>query len=268
MNYRFFSALLILLWTTYTVQAQRTQALQVGINAAYYSGDLTEGIKNAVISPGITLGYQVYVAPMLSARIGFSYGTVGASDEKASIKARINRNLQFKSPIVEGSLVAVWDIIPDKNFRLRWKRGTHFSPYVFGGVGLFYFNPQAELEGKTYSLQPLGTEGQYIIGDGFPEPYQRTQINIPVGVGMNIRFSHTLGIGLEAGYRRTFTDYIDDVSTIYPDPDQLLEASGSLALALSNRSNSFALPGDQRGNPGIDDHYVFLSVILFYYLRE
>ena len=123
------------------------------------------------------------------------------------------------------------------------------------------------MEGRTYNLQPLGTEGQYIIEGDYPAPYQRTQINVPMGIGMNLRFSSQLGVGMELGYRRTFTDYLDDVSTVYPDPDQLVEASGSLALALSNRSDSFALPGDQRGNPGLDDHYVFISVLMFYYLR-
>jgi hypothetical protein len=42
-------------------------------------------------------------------------------------------------------------------------------------------------------------------------------VAIPFGIGAKMNVSKKVGIGLEWGPRKTFTDYLDDVSGTYPD---------------------------------------------------
>jgi len=142
----------------------------------------------------------------------------------------------------------------------------HISPYVFGGVAVFRFDPQAQLDQEWVRLQPLGTEGQYLDEAGTPEPYRLTQMSIPFGGGIEVRVSRYVGVQWEVGYRTTFTDYLDDVSTVYPDPIALYEHGGSALAQLSDRSGGYFDPGTRRGNPGAKDSYFFSNVMITYYL--
>ena len=107
--------------------------------------------------------------------------------------------------------------------------------------------------------------------EGFADPYRLTQVSIPMGVGFRFALNDFLMIGVEAGVRRTFTDYLDDVSGSYVNYNDLLAGNGELAAALGNRtgelngSEPVILPtGTQRGNPAEDDWYSVAGVTLSY----
>jgi len=131
---------------------------------------------------------------------------------------------------------------------------TPFSPYVFVGIAATHHNPKTEYQGEWYELQPLGTEGQGIMG--YAPKYDRVIVAIPYGGGIKYALSERLTVGFEMGVRKTFTDYLDDVSTTYV-------TRGELALALSNRTGELLNgepiqfeEGDRRGNPDNDDAYL------------
>ena len=127
-------------------------------------------------------------------------------------------------------------------------------------MSIFYFNPQTTLNGETYDLQPLGTEGQFQGNE-----YLLTQPAIAFGGGFKIDISYDWSINLELSARRLFTDYLDDVSTTYPDFDDLEEARGDIAVQLSDRSlNGISEPGRQRGNSQDRDMYFFVGFTLAY----
>lgn len=91
-----------------------------------------------------------------------------------------------------------------------------------GGVGVFHFNPQGSLTdaagNKTwYYLHPLRLEGQGMPEYPASKPYKLTQMNIPFGGGLKFFMSDRINVSLEFLYRKTFTDYIDDVSQRYID---------------------------------------------------
>ena len=147
------------------------------------------------------------------------------------------------------------------------------SPYVFAGIALFQFNPEANYNSIWTELQPLGTEGQHLEGSTI-DPYKLTQISIPMGIGLEIRVSDYSSIGLELGIRKTFTDYLDDLSTVYPDIEQLTETN-PLAGALSYRVpeytgvNDFENPvGNKRGNPNKKDLYLFTGMTFSFNISE
>ena len=262
---------ILLLYVIIGVQpllAQRTHSFSAGIGTTYYYGDLTDKFNNSLIRPAGSFSYSKYIMPNLRFRAGLSYGEVGAADAQAIDDGRIIRNLHFKSHIAEIHGALVYEFLRDKNFGNSWQDKPHFTPYVFAGVALFSFSPKARLDGTWYNLQPLGTEGQYIPGFEGPEPYSLIQFSAPFGVGASLRLSDYTGISFEIGYRSTGTDFIDDISTFYPNMDDLREVGGDIAVQLSNRSKSEVKPGDKRGHSGAKDSYFFTMFSINYYLNR
>jgi len=215
--------------------------------------------------------YAAYPTQWLGFRLSANYGNVGACDcdikEKGGDEdSRFNRNLDFRSAIFEGTVMA--EVYPttfleedpeDVQGRLR--------PYGLIGVGVFHFNPQGSLSdghGNTnwYDLRPMHTEGEgWIAGT---KEYSLTQLNIPMGAGVKYYLSEDVNISVELVYRKLFTDYLDDVHSTYVDPtlfsQHLSPAEAALAVNISNKAaNGYNTPsyepGDKRGNPGNNDAY-------------
>lgn len=268
MKTRTLVTLLFLLFSISWAYAQRTHAFSAGVGTIYYYGDLTDRFNNSLVKPAGSISYSKYVMPNLSFRIAVGYGEIGATDAQAIEKGRRDRNLHFRSSIIEASGVAVFEFIRDRNFGNAFTGKPHFSPFIFGGVAMFRFNPQARFDGEWYDLQPLGTEGQN-LPSAQVGPYSLLQVSVPFGGGVSLRLSEFAGVNFEVGYRITMTDYLDDVSTSYPDFGQLAEYNGALAVELSERSlnNSFQ-PGEIRGHSGANDGYFFTMVSITYYLSK
>jgi len=266
------TTLLLLLWTVmgFTgLKAQRTHSISGGIGTIYYYGDLTDRFKSALLKPSVALHYQNYIQDRLSFRFGLSYGEIGASDRLALDEERQNRNLHFRSPLFEVSGIVVYEIFKDKHFGNSWLTKPFLTPYIFTGITLFRFNPQARYSSTWVDLQPLGTEGQLLPGSG-EGPYSLTQVSIPVGVGLSLRLTRYAGVNVELGYRITRTDYLDDVSTKYPDLEEL-RGFNPAAADLSMRSEDpqyIQRYGDIRGNPGAKDGYFLFNLSIVYYLSQ
>lgn len=269
MNHRFWNYLICLLCLTFSfsandLTAQRSGYVSAGLGTGMYFGDISDSWTNNEFHPSATIQAGMYVAPGVSIRGVFTQGTVGAADGAASSEARWNRNLSFRTSISELQAGVVYEFLEDKTFRQRWKRNIHISPIVFAGVAGMYMNPKAYYEGTWVDLQPLGTEGQY-LPDHAEGPYSRFQVSIPAGIGVTVRLPERVSIWAEVGYRKTFTDYLDDVSTTYPDLQELAKVSGPLAASLSDRSSETFAAGSLRGNPGAKDAFAFFSVGVGYF---
>ena len=92
------------------------------------------------------------------------------------------------------------------------------------------------------------------------------QVSIPAGLGIELKVSEYNSIALEFGVRKTFTDYLDDVSGNYPDLAELAELDPLAATLSFRRVNRNGEPanihaaGTQRGNPDAKDLYYFFGV--------
>jgi hypothetical protein len=228
------------------------------------------------------LTYGIFVAAHPSELIGFrlsaNFGAIEGDDAYITNKggaevARLNRNLNFKSSITEANLMV--ELYPTVIFEDQptdqWRR---LRPYGVIGVGVFHFNPMgAYVDPNTGSstwvyLQPLHTEGEGFVANR--PNYQLTQINIPMGFGLKYYVSEKVNLGLEFLYRKTFTDYIDDVSTTFVDPAvlqaNLPAGTSTIAVAMANKSplqgipGSAYNPGDKRGDPTQMDAYFTLGL--------
>jgi hypothetical protein len=203
-----------------------------------------------------------------SYKFELNYAQVSGDDALGETGYAVNRNLSFHSEIMEFSPQIEFNFFPYETASSDFR----FSPYLFTGISIFHFNPEADLNGKTYELQPMGTEGQGINGTDF---YNRVTFALPIGGGIKVSLGN-IGIGIEVGARRTYTDYLDDVSTYYPDQLKLIAARGLIASQLSDRSLSIAdntipvptVTNKQRGNPQDNDWYLIAGLSIYFRLTS
>jgi hypothetical protein len=233
---------------------------------SYYMGDLNPGKPFFMPSFAGGLVFKHNYNARWAWRISATYGHVQADDSRSEVPAQIQRNLSFRSQVIEFSPMLEFNFFPYEVGNIN----RPATPYLFGGFALFRFNPKAEFQGDWVALQPLGTEGQGTTA--FPDRKEYSLINATFPFGMGFKF-HTgrLAVSIEWGLRRTFTDYLDDVSTTYVDPDLLFATNGVLAALIADRS--VVNPGEintgrQRGNPSNNDWYSFAGVTLSYKLSR
>jgi opacity protein-like surface antigen len=264
--------ILISLFTFARTSAQSIPELGILAGGSYYLGDLNpyKHFNNTKFSGTLYYRDQIARSDRLAYRIQLGFGTVTANDAESSDPALVNRNLNFQSRILEiGPLLEI-------HF-LPYEIGSDqrpFTPYMFIGATYFKMNPMTQYNGSWVELQSLGTEGQ---GTDFSDkkPYKLNQISIPLGLGVKVNMTERWAIGLEYGIRKTFTDYLDDVSGNYVNPALLNETNGSLAADLSDQSlnneSRFANVNGQsvsRGNPNTKDWYVFAGLTLSFRVIE
>lgn len=215
--------------------------------------------------PAVQIGYRRFFSPNIAAKAGFTYGQVSGNDAFTNETYRKNRNLHFKSPIAE--LAVQVDYFPFREYfghiyrsnGVVGKRVNHLSPYLFTGIGGFWYNPKAKYNGNWEKLRPLQTEGV---------EYGSLSIAIPVGLGLKYAIDKQWSIGLEVGLRYTFTDYIDDVSTNYVDKSSesdMVQYLSNPALNNEGQTN-WTEPGQQRGSAQANDSYVFAILSVNYKL--
>jgi opacity protein-like surface antigen len=220
---------------------------------ANYQGDLQERrftFKQAEMVGSIGARYDL--SEHFTGRGFISYGTIKAADAENKSTSLQQRNLSFESRIKELELSMQYNIF---SLNDQW-----WTPYAFAGVAFFNFKPYAyDNNGTKTFLQPLSTEGQGFIAGR--KEYKRTVITIPFGIGAEYALNEDMRVGLELGYRRTFTDYIDDVSTTYVDQAQLQAARGSTAVQMAYRGNgTYPAGGSLRGNEDNKDGYYFVQL--------
>jgi len=234
------------------------QYLEIGPYAggSYYLGDLNPGKHFAMMSPAYGGIIRCNFTTRWVGRINFMFGTVSGDDLKT--KAVENRNLNFESQIFEISIQGEVNFLP--YYTGSWRQ--FFSPYIFGGVGAFTMNPTGIVNDEKRTLRELGTEGQ--LSGAYPdkEPYNLTQFCIPFGVGFRVSFWNNFCAGIEWGIRKTFTDYLDDCSTVYYLDGETIDIANNAHMASDPTRNH--LPGMQRGTSESNDWYSFIGLTLTY----
>jgi len=221
-----------------------------------YNGDLKRksfGFSQSSFMGSIGAKYDI--SEHLTARSYFSLTSLKGDDKKGNAVMK-DRNLNFKTGIFEWELGAQYNIL---NMNDSW-----WTPYVYAGVGIFHFNPYTkDLNGGKTFLRPLSTEGEGFLPG--VKKYSLTQFSIPLGFGAERSLNEDMKVGMELGYRKLFTDYLDDVSDVYTDESALLAARGQKAVDLAYRGDEVGAgpyPGAKvtRGNPKSKDGYFYVAL--------
>jgi len=203
----------------------------------------------------------VYVAAMyqqtLGVRLEATYGSVKGNDSLlAKGSPRYERNLSFRSDIREIALLVEF------HPTMLWYREQPpmFSPYVIAGAGWYSFNPQGILDNQWIDLQPLRTEGQGFAEYRDRRPYRLSQPNIGFGAGVKCELQ-SFNIRLEWVHRYLFTDYLDDVSQSYIEPDLFTKYFSSAKATMATTMYKRGVQNNRnRGEANNTDAYFTINL--------
>lgn len=201
-------------------------------------------IEFSLTRPAASLGYRYKISKNFNVLGSFNYLLVKGDDKLTSETFRNNRNLNFKSNIFELSVraefSAFWSKVGHRygiKKTLVRRHKTHSNEFIFFvGIGGFYFNPKGmnPNTGQYEQLYYLHTEGEGLPNG--PPQYKRVSISIPMGIQWRVAFRKIWSFGVEYNFRKTFTDYIDDVHGTYYDKAALEQAYGSKAVLMGDPS--------------------------------
>jgi len=282
------------------LNAQSKYEFGVNVGPSNFLGDLggTQGkgqtflkdnnIQMTKLMKGLFFTYAP--SPYIGIRTAVNFGLLEGADSVIKgmgglEEARLARNQSFRSPIFELNFSA--EVFPTAFFEADPTDVVHkLRPYGLIGVGVFHFNPQAQYTNNSgakqwVDLHSLRTEGQGMPNYTDRKMYNLTQINIPYGIGIKYFLNETFNLSFEVVNRLTFTDYIDDVSTKYINPQDFYNYFGAsspmaaMAVQMSNKSNvltgnlnrSGYSAGDQRGNATNNDAYYATTLKLGIFLK-
>lgn len=221
----------------------------------------------------VNAAYIYHFKRKLNFRGNLSFGQIGADDAISKDPNRANRNLNFKSSIIEVSGIVEYYFakpITGNKYNLKDVQGHKLAPnflahwgfYIMGGVGGFYYNPKGlnnkvynsgahmnanfspNIDQQWYSLRPLHTEGQGMEGNKTKfqksgKTYSPVALCFPLGFGLEKAFNGDMGLKIEASYRFTNTDYLDDVSGVYHNRDEIESEYGTTAAIMSGTSSGW-----------------------------
>ncbi|MDP4267179.1 MAG: DUF6089 family protein [Bacteroidota bacterium] len=253
---------LLFLTENQKLYGQRTEVGVFG-GCSYYLGDLNPKIHFLGSKPALGLIHRYNFNPRFAWKNSILLGWIGTSDQQS--KADVNRNLSFRSTIAEISTQIEFNFLDYMTSDPKYP----ISPYIFVGFSMFTFNPQANYNGQWYDLQPLSTEGEGLSEYPDRKTYSLVQAALPFGFGFKTSIASQFCFGIEWGMRKTWTDYLDDVSTTYADPNILASEISATSSALSNRTIKGSgypanITGIQRGNSNNNDWYSFTGFFFTY----
>jgi hypothetical protein len=235
-----------------------------------FLGDLnpTVSFKNARWATGAF--YRYNFNNRMAVRAQMNYGFLDAADSRIKRFPYLQaRNLNFKSQLVE--LAATFEINFFKYSLIKSRDTKRWTPYIFMGGSLFYYNPYTQLEGVKYKLESVGTEGQKTANRPTKNRgYDQYAFAIPYGIGVKVALNNNWAINVEASSRITFTDYIDDVSGVYAEPEDInyFVNGVNVGPALADRSTAnIGIPGKQRGTSKDKDRFMFVGIGLTYTIQ-
>jgi hypothetical protein len=231
------------------LSAHERLSLTANVGLSNYFGDLCNKFDCIKFRPGFGIGVWYRFTNHLSSKTELNYYRLYSNDVYPQ------RNLDFRSGNVELYTSAVADLFAyNKHFKFR----KFISPYIFGGIGVTYFDPHGKdpQDGKWVALRPLKTEGV---------AYSPFTMILPVGAGIRLRFKKNMEFIVEGGYRKTFTDHLDDVSASrYVNTSTMSPQAARLSMKAVNAGYEQTYLAQPRGNPNSKDDYFIFNIKIRY----
>jgi len=255
--------LFFLLTFSLSVFSQKGYELGGFLGVSNYVGDINPNFSLKTPGPAIAAIARYNFNTRTSLRLDLGAGRLTAKDANSENTFQKERNLSFRTDYVDASLGFEFNFFT----LIHGSREHYFTPYLFGGLAIAYYNPKANIDDQWHALRYLGTEGQ-LNGD----EYAQIAAGTAYGFGIKMDFNDVWSFNAELAIRQLGTDYLDDVSTVYPNMNELAARHGDLAVRLSDRSGELGIdppigaPGRQRGDSGSNDMYYSFRVGIVYYI--
>ncbi len=205
----------------------------------------------------------------VAANLAFNYNRIKGDDNLSTNPGRVNRNLRFVNNIFDFTARSEGYFYKINDVGNRGRYYVSFEAYGHLGVSAFYSNPKGSLDGSTWvPLAPLQTEGV---------DYKQFGVGIPAGLGFYFTVKRKHRIGWDLTWVTTFSDYLDDISTVYADPATLSSEAAALANQTANVTSdpaiisSYGPPSEnnngKRGDPTHNDSYLYMNLSYSYVLK-
>lgn len=218
---------------------------------SYYLGEVNNNHFqpiNYAYGPIVRYNYD----QRLNFKFAFTRAEIAGDDSKSNSSFNRDRNFSFKSQISEVSAIAELNFF---GFSALDPKSYIVAPYGYLGFAYAHHNPQASYNGILIGTSNLSTEGN---------TYSKHLFTIPMGMGIKIRMNR-FGLAVDWGIRKTFTDYLDDVSTFYLPPNS---TNSDVQKDLSNTTQYDDVSNKKRGDQYTNDWYVFTGLTLFVNLTK
>jgi hypothetical protein len=238
-----------------------------------------------VFMGGLFGRYSIH--PCLSVRLGFSYGTLYATDKwnydavKGTTVAtqgedafqRYERNQDAKDNIFESNVL--FEFMPFRMNPESHSASRRGQLFLGAGFAMFHFTPYSTVANSNQwvNTYDLDLEGQG-FGAGYPKQYHLWQPAIPLAIGYRWDIGEHVNLGIEYMWRYTFTDYLDGVSGKYIAAsaygEHMSAKNAILAEEVADKSQYSGLSsfpnaaGNLRGNPSNKDSYSSISITISY----
>lgn len=158
-----------------------------GLGVFNYTGDIVRTYNFNSSKPAATVFYRSNISNVISLRTGITAGKIGASDARNPIDAfATTRAAAFDLFLFETAATFEYHFLDWRDS----KRRLRFTPYLFAGGALFGFS----------GVEQKSAE------------YSNIQLAIPFGGGMKYVLNPKYYIAFEFGIRKTFFDYLDNIS--------------------------------------------------------
>lgn len=253
----------LVLFAQANAQFNDPKTLEVGphVGVSYYMGDINPLLPFAQSQLQYGGLVRFNYNNRWTFRFDYSRAKVTASDEV--IGWRPERGLNFTSMINDFSLVAEFNFIeyytgnPKKNV----------SPYIFGGISVFQYNAYATVGDVLVDLSDYATEGPVNPNEKwYKKMFGKTSpigVSIPFGMGVKMSLSRHMAATVEWRMQKTFTDYLDDVATVYPEGEHAVYHfnDGTPDYDLTDPTGNYQA-GQQRGNAAFNDWFGMARVSL------
>jgi hypothetical protein len=174
----------------------------------YTKGENALGFKDITLMQtrfNVTTGLKYKVAKDFNFRLNMAFGMLHATDEHGSNESR---GMEAKTSFFEPTLLAEYYFIKsklDNSYLFSSGRGGQGNN-IFQNLEVYAFTGFGGLSYNVKGNEELIASGQK--NSGF------TAV-IPVGIGMNLLFKPEFNLGLEFGWRYSFSDYLDGYTSQY-----------------------------------------------------
>ena len=163
-----------------------------------------------------------------------------AGDDKLTTNVDRNaRNLSFVNDMIDLNFQGQFVFFEDMDLGADYRFRLGMRCFIGTGVGFFYSEPKTRYKGEMVKLRPLQTEGV---------KYSAFGLSVPLTIGVHFTYKKKHRFGWELCWRKTFTDYLDDISRGYGDPSKM----SPLGVELSNRTDELSIPVALANNYGYD----------------
>ena len=211
-----------LLWSV-LLFAQPKGEISLLLGGSAYTGEFTPAeslpeFSDYQFAAGIR--YGIPLSYTWQARAGLQYATYEGEDATSDNAARRRRDFSFDGNLFEASAQLVWEPFAKRRYPEQGGYKGIISPYLFGGVGLAFFD-------RTTRFGIPGIDGFPTVIQQDIDADESPTVTLPFGGGVRVDLSKSLSLGLEMGVRKTFTDQLDGVSNAgNPDTDDWFAVGG------------------------------------------